>query len=80
MPATVVFTAKARTSLIRIAVYVALDNEAAGYRLVTEIEKRVIETLSVFPDAGSRVETGKRQLTSDAIRLFIAMMLRKGKF
>ena len=61
MAAKVIFTSKARRALISIAVYIAQDDEAAAYRLVTELEKRVNEMLSLFPDAGARTQAGQRQ-------------------
>ena len=61
MTAKVIFTSKARRALISIAVYIAQDDEAAAYRLVTELEKRVNEMLSLFPDAGARTQAGQRQ-------------------
>ena len=61
MASTIIFTSNARRALIRIAVYISQDDEAAAYRLVADLEKRVNETLSLFPDAGSRAPGGQRQ-------------------
>ena len=50
MAAQVIFTTKARQALLDIAGHIALDNEAAAFRLVADLEKRVADTLSLFPE------------------------------
>lgn len=60
---TVIFTAGARRALIRIAVLIAQDNEDAAFRLVADLEKRVRETLSLFPEAGAKAQMGRRFIT-----------------
>jgi plasmid stabilization system protein ParE len=63
MTTTVIFTARARHALVRIAIYIAQDDERAAYRLVVELEDRVNDTLSVFPEAGVKAGAGNRRLT-----------------
>ena len=63
MAAQVIFTTKARQALLDIAGHIALDNEAAAFRLVADLEKRVADTLSLFPEAGPKTEGGQRVLT-----------------
>lgn len=63
MATKVIFTARARHALVRIAIYIAQDDERAAYRLVAELEDRVNDTLSVFPEAGVKAGLGNRSLT-----------------
>ena len=63
MTTTVIFTAGARLALIHIAELIAQDNEEAAFRLVADLEKRVRDTLSLFPEAGAKAQAGRRFLT-----------------
>ena len=63
MGAKVVFATKARQALLDIAGHIALDNVEAAFRLVADLERRVGDTLSLFPEAGAKTEAGQRVLT-----------------
>lgn len=60
--ATVVFSNRARRSLLEILGFIARDNPQAALGLIIELEKRVVETLSAFPEAGMKWQDGRRVL------------------
>ena len=61
--AEVVFTTHARRALLDIAGFIAQDDDAAAFRLVADLQRRVHETLSLFPKAGAKTAAGQRVLT-----------------
>ena len=48
--------------MLEIAGRIALDNVEAAFRLVADLEKRVGDTLSLFPEAGPKTDSGQRVL------------------
>lgn len=59
---TVVFSNRARRSLLEILQYIATVNPQAALGLIADLEKRVVETLSTFPEAGKKWLDGRRVL------------------
>ena len=43
--------------------YISQDNPAAAVNLIIDLQKRVVQTLSVFPDAGVKWDGERRLLT-----------------
>jgi plasmid stabilization system protein ParE len=48
---------------MRILGFIAQDDPAAALRLIEDLRHRVSQTLSIFPEAGAKLETGQRQFT-----------------
>ena len=63
MTTSIVYTAKARLALLDIAGFIALDDDKAAFRMVAELQSRLHDTLSLFPEAGARDRQGQRVLT-----------------
>ena len=61
MATAVVFTVRAERKLMKIIGFIAQDDPVAAFRVVEDLRKRVNETLTVFPDAGSMTPGGQRQ-------------------
>ena len=59
----VVYSERARRSLLEIGLFIAGRNPDAALRLVTGIQQRLNDVLTVFPEAGPRVGDGKRFMT-----------------
>ena len=60
--AKVVFSNRARRSLVDILDYISQDNPQASLNLIQDLEKRVVETLRTFPEAGAKWQSGRRFL------------------
>ena len=58
--ARVVYSVRARRSLQEIALFIAERDRDAAKRLVQDIRRRLDEVLSVFPEAGTNAEGGRR--------------------
>ena len=63
MTTAIIFTTQARLALLDIAGFIALDDDTAAFRLVAELQTRLRDTLSLFPEAGSKAGQGRRVLT-----------------
>ena len=63
MGVEVVFTLRAERVLTDIVRDIAQDDEAAAFRRVLNLRRRVNETLKVFPDAGVTWHGGGRMMT-----------------
>ena len=61
--ATVIFSLRARRSLFDTLGHIAERNPSAAVNLIMDIQKRAVETLGNFPDAGVRWHGGRRVLT-----------------
>jgi plasmid stabilization system protein ParE len=56
-------SAKADRALRETFFHIARDNPSAAVNLIAELRKRVVGTLSVFPEAGAKWGERKRFLT-----------------
>ena len=54
---------EADRALLKAMIHVGRDNPVAAFNLMADLQKRVVMTLGVFPEAGARWEDGKRFLT-----------------
>jgi len=63
MAVTIVYSELARRSLLEIGLYIAERNPEAALRLVDEIQQRLDNVLTVFPEAGPRAGGESRFLT-----------------
>ena len=63
MQIRIVYSDRARRSLLEIALHVTELNPDAALRVVDEIHRRLNDVLTVFPEAGPRVERENKFLT-----------------
>lgn len=50
-------------ALLEILGHISRDNPAAALDLVEDLQRRIVETLSQFPDSGATFRNGRRFLT-----------------
>jgi len=54
------FSNQTDRALFEILTHIAEDDPAAAMGLIEDLQRRVVQTLSQFPDAGPRVAGGQR--------------------
>lgn len=75
----VVFSLRARRSLFDTIGHIAEHNPKAAINLILDIQKRAVETLGTFPDAGVRWGSGRRVLTIKRYALIYSHDSAKGE-
>jgi plasmid stabilization system protein ParE len=61
--ARVAFASRARRSLFDTLTCIARDNPTAAVNLIRDLERRVVDTLGIFPDSGARWRGDRRVMT-----------------
>ena len=50
-------------SLLDILEYISHDNPVAAFDLIEDLQRRIVDVLSQFPDSGAKALDGRRSLT-----------------